>query len=350
MTTATRTATRTSTRNRTRVRSRSIAALSVVGLLGLSSACSSVTGAAAGEDGAIDQVEIIVPADPGGGWDQTGRTMQSVLQDNDLVDSAQVVNVGGAGGTVGLAQLANENDPHTLMVMGLVMVGAIETNGSQTTLADTTPIARLTEEAEVVVVPADSPYESITDLLDAIVAEGQGISVAGGSAGGADQILAGLMLEAAGVPSAEIAEKLNYIPFSGGGESLAALLGGKVDAGISGVQEYAPQIAAGELRALAVSGPERTQTLPDAPTLLESGVEVELTNWRGVVAPGSIDEDEAEALTDLVTDMQDTEDWAAALEENEWADAFAAGPEFSAFVDDEVESVLGVLRDIGLVQ
>lgn len=315
------------------------------------SACGGLTeSTSGGSDEAIDRLQIIVPADPGGGWDATGREMQSVLQDNDLVSSAQVVNKGGAGGTVGLTQLANERDPDTLMVMGLVMAGAIETNEAEVTLADTTPIARLTEEPLVVVVPEDSPYQDINDLIEDIQGKGKGVSVTGGSAGGADHILAGLMLKAAGVPAAEIAQKLNYIPYSGGGESLAALLGKKVDAGISGVAEYAPQVEAGKLRALAVSGAERTETLPDAPTLQESGVDVELTNWRGVVAPGNIDEAQAEKLTDLVTEMHGTEEWETVLETNEWADSFLAGDEFGEFLDTEVETVRGTLQDIGLVQ
>jgi tripartite-type tricarboxylate transporter receptor subunit TctC len=325
------------------------AAVATVTTLALG-ACGGLTETTTGGDAEVDRLQVIVPADPGGGWDQTGREMQSVLQDNDLVSSAQVVNVGGAGGTVGLTQLANERDPNTLMVMGLVMVGAIETNQAQVTLADTTPIAQLTEEQLVVVVPADSPYQDINELVEDIKAKGRGVSITGGSAGGADHILAGLMLEAAGVPAAEVGEQLNYIPYSGGGESLAALLGKKVDAGISGVAEYAPQVESGKLRALAVSGAERTETLPDAPTLTESGVDVELTNWRGVVAPGNIDEAQAETLTDLVTEMHGTDDWQKVLETNEWADAFLAGDEFEQFLETEVDTVRGTLQDIGLVQ
>ncbi len=312
-------------------------------------ACGSVSGSTGSESG-TDALQIIVPADPGGGWDATGRAMQKVLQDNDLVDSAQVTNVGGAGGTVGLAQLANETDPNTLMVMGLVMVGAIETNASETTLADATPIAELTEEAEIIVVPADSPYDTAQDLVDDIEATGQDVAVTGGSAGGADQILAALLLQEAGVPADQIAAKLNYIPYSGGGESLAALLGDKVDAGISGVSEYAEQVKAGELKALAVSSEERSELLPDVPTLGEQDIDLTLTNWRGVVAPGSIDDTKAEELTELVTDMHGTGDWSTVLEENAWADAFLAGAEFETFLDEDITRVQGVLTDIGLVE
>jgi putative tricarboxylic transport membrane protein len=272
--------------------------------------------------------------------------MQGVLQDNDLVGNAQVVNVGGAGGTIGLAQLANEREENTLMVMGLVMVGAIETNQSEATLDDVTPIAELTEEPLIIVAPADSPYESVTDLIEDQAARGQGVSIAGGSAGGADHILAGLLLQDAGIAP----DSLNYIPYSGGGESLAALLGSKVDAGISGVAEYAAQVQDGQLKALGVSGEEPSDLLPDVPTLADQGVDVTLTNWRGVVAPGSIDDAKADQLTELVTEMHGTEDWGTVLEDNAWADAFLAGEEFATFMDEEIARVLEVLRDIGLVE
>lgn len=296
-------------------------------------------------EGGIDQLKIIVPADVGGGWDLTGRAMQGVLQDNDLVGNAQVENVGAAGGTIGLAQLANETEENTLMVMGLVMVGSVETNQSEVTLEDVTPIAELTEESLIIVAPADSPYEDVNDLIEDQRERGQGVSIAGGSAGGADHILGGLLLQDAGIEP----DSLNYIPYSGGGESLAALLGGKVDAGISGVSEYASQIEDGKLKALGVSGEERSELLPDVPTLAEQDVDVTLTNWRGVVAPGTIDDAQADELTQLVTDMHDTEDWDAVLEENAWADAFVTGDEFDTFVDEEIARVQQVLRDIGLV-
>ena len=305
---------------------------------------------AADGQGSIDSLEIIVPAEPGGGWDQTGRTMQSAMQDHELVDDVQVVNVGGAGGTVGLAQLATTTDPNTLMVSGYVMVGAIETNQSASTMEDVTPIARLTEEPLIVVAPAGSPYEDIGDLVQDIQDNGQDVSVTGGSAGGADHILAAQMLTEAGMPADQVAGALNYIPYSGGGESLAALLGNNVDAGISGVAEYAEQVKAGELKALAVSGPERSDAVPDVPTLTEQDIDLTLTNWRGVVAPGDLDDEQAAALTELVSEMQTTESWTAALQQNNWADAFLAGDEFVSFLDEDVEAVRQTLLDIGLVQ
>jgi putative tricarboxylic transport membrane protein len=298
------------------------------------------------EGGPIKKLTLIVPADPGGGWDQTARAMQKAMQDEKLAANAQVVNIGGAGGTVGLAKLANEKNPDTLMVMGYVMVGAVETNKSSTTLADTTPIARLTEESEVIVVPADSPYDTVTDLLEAADKKGKGVSIAGGSAGGADHILAGQMYKAHGIDPKD----LNYIPYSGGGESVAALLGGKVSAGISGIGEYAEQVKAGKLKALAVSGPDPSDVLPDVPTLKDEDVDVELTNWRGVVAPKSITEAQAQKLTDLVTELHDSAAWKKALKENGWADAFLTGEEFRTFLNDDIKSVRATLREIGLIK
>ncbi|MFI9485180.1 Bug family tripartite tricarboxylate transporter substrate binding protein [Promicromonospora sp. NPDC052451] len=301
-------------------------------------------------DAAIDELSIVVPAAPGGGWDQTGRALQTDLQEEGLVGTATVTNVDGAGGTVGLANIANAPDPNTLLVMGLVMVGAVETNQSQARIEDTTPIARLTEEQEVIVVPAESPYETVDDLVADIEKNGKDVSVTGGSAGGTDHMLAGMLLQAAGLPAEDIASSLNYVAYSGGGESLAALLGNNVDAGISGISEYAEQVEAGELRALAVSGEERVDALPDTPTLTEAGYDVVLTNWRGVVAPGSIDDAEREALTSAVTELAGSDAWQATLQEKDWDDAFLAGDEFDAYLEGNIAEAQAVLRDIGLVQ
>ena len=312
--------------------------------------CSSLEAGGGGSDAAIDELSIVVPAGPGGGWDQTGRAMQANMQDEGLVGTATVTNVDGAGGTVGLANIANASDPNTLLVMGLVMVGAVETNQSQARIEHTTPIARLTEEQEVIVVPAESPYETIDDLLADIEKNGKDVSITGGSAGGTDHILAGMLLKAAGMPPSNIGNKLNYIAYSGGGESLAALLGNNVNAGISGISEYAEQVQAGELRALAVSGEERVDALPDTPTLTEAGYDVVLTNWRGVVAPGSIEDEDREALTTAVTKLAESDAWQATLEEKDWDDAFLAGDEFDTYLEGNIAESLTVLKDIGLIR
>ncbi|MFP5336414.1 MAG: Bug family tripartite tricarboxylate transporter substrate binding protein [Actinomycetes bacterium] len=320
-------------------------ALVTAGCSGSGSGAEAGSSAADGAAEPVARLQVMAPADPGGGWDQTARALAASFEEEGLARSVQVSNVGGAGGTVGLAELANERSEDFLMVMGLVMVGAIETNASQATLEDTTPIARLTAEDEIVVVPADSPYQTIDDLVADLQANGRAVSIAGGSAGGTDHILAALIAQASDVP----VEDLNYVAFSGGGESLAALLGGQVSAGISGVGEYAEQVEAGKLRALAVSGAEPVEGI-DAPTLTEAGIDVELSNWRGVVGPPDLSDEARQKLIDLVDAVHGSEAWQEQVETNGWEDTYLSGDEFEAFLAEEQERVRGVLEDIGLVQ
>src|SRR5215216_5088332 len=241
----------------------------------------------------IKGLEIIAPANPGGGWDQTARAMQAALQEAGLASGVQVQNIAGAGGTIGLAQFvtSKKRDGHALLVGGLVMLGAIVTNKSPVSMEDVSPIARLTGEYELVVVSVDSPVRTMADLVTKLKADPGSVAWGGGSAGGTDHILAGLIAKAAGAD----VSKLNYVPFSGGGEALAAVMGGHVVAGISGYSEWSGQIQSGELRALAISAPERVAGI-DIPTLKEQGVDVQLANWRAIVAPPGITDEQKKAL------------------------------------------------------
>ncbi len=235
----------------------------------------------------------MAPAAPGGGWDQTARSMQQALTQSGLVKSVQVTNVPGAGGSIGIVQFVNgaKGDGKQLMVNGYVMVGAILTNKSPVGLDQTTPIARLTAEYEAIVVPTDSPIKTAKDLAAAIKADPAKVTWAGGSAGGVDHIAAALFAKAAGAD----ATKINYVPFSGGGEALAAILGGKVTAGISGYGEFESQIKAGKLRLIGVTSPNRLPNV-DGPTLKEQGVDLEIAYWRAVVARAGISADLKKAL------------------------------------------------------
>jgi putative tricarboxylic transport membrane protein len=312
-------------------------------------------------DGFADQaLEIMAPAAPGGGWDTTAREMQRVLQEEGIVPTVEVYNVEGAGGTIGIAQLVNDErgNDHQLMMMGLVMVGAIATNASPVTLADVTPISRLTAEFEVIVVPAASEYQTLDDLIAAFQADPTAISWGGGSAGGTDHILVGLIAQEVGVDPTQV----NYVPFSGGGEALAAILGGQVSAGVSGVGEWLDQIESGELRALAVSGTAAaadatpttggatpTAGVSVAPTLQEQGIDVELANWRGVVAPPEISEEGRQCLVAIVDEMVASPGWQETRDRYGWQDYALSGDEFAAFLEEERERVIGILTELGLV-
>lgn len=289
------------------------------------------------------QLRIMAPAAPGGGWDQTSREMQAALR--NLVGRTEVYNVEGAGGTIGLSQfIRHRGQPTELMTTGLIMIGAVERNRAPNSLADTTPLLRLTTDYQVIVVPASSPIRSMPDLVAAMRANLPSVSMSGGSAGGAEQILAGLIAQAIGANPAQV----NYVAHSGGGQALTTLLSGRSTTGLSGVSEIRPQIKAGTLRALAVSSPERLPALPDVPTLRESGVDVELQNWRGVVAPPGISAEQKAELERLLVAMTRTPAWRDALARRGWGEATLAGPAFERFVADEQQRVAQVLRSIGL--
>jgi putative tricarboxylic transport membrane protein len=295
----------------------------------------------------IQGLEIVVPAAPGGGWDQTGRAMQSALQEGDLASGIQVVNIPGAGGTIGLAQFVSskEGQGNALMTGGLVMLGAILTNQSPVTLEQVTPIARLTGEYEVIVVPASSEIQTLDDLIAQFKEDPQSVSWGGGSAGGTDHMLVGLIAKEAGVDPSGI----NYVPFAGGGEALASILGGHVTAGVSGYQEFAGQIETGDLRPLAISSAERLEGV-DIPTLKEQGVDVDLTNWRAVFAPPGISDEDKQALADAVGQMVESEAWQNTLKERAWLDLYLPPDEFAQFLEEDRAQVETVLKDIGLVQ
>ncbi len=304
-------------------------------------------GGGAGDDNYPEgDVEIMAPADPGGGWDQTARAMQSALTEGGIVEeNVEVYNVGGAGGTIGLAQFVSDEagDPHQLMVMGLVMLGAIHTNDSPVDLSQTTPIASLTTEWEAIVVPAESEYQTLEQLVEAFRADPGSISWAGGSAGSTDQVLIGLLAQEVGVDPAEV----NYIAHSGGGEANAAILSGSVTAGVSGLGEVIDQVEAGQMRLLAVSSDEPIEGV-DAPTIVESGYDITVPNWRGVVAPPDISDEDREGIIGMIERMHGTTEWQETLEANDWTDFLQTGDEYAAFLEEENQRVEGVLREMGL--
>src|SRR5215217_5667418 len=301
----------------------------------------------AGSASAQTELKILAPAAPGGGWDQTARSMQQALMESGAAKSVQVTNIPGAGGTIGIAQFVNgaKGDGNQLMVNGFVMVGAILLNKAPVTLDQVTPIARLTQETQVIVVPANSPHKTAKDLAEAVKKDVSKVTWAGGSAGGIDHIMAALFAGAAGAD----ASKVNYIPFSGGGESLAAILGGKVTAGISGYGEYEGQIKSGKLRAVGVTSAQRLPGV-DVPTFKEQGVDLVIANWRCVFAAPGITPEQKKALSDAIDKMVKSATWKDILKQKGWDDAYLAGDAFAKFLKDEQARVQEVLKSVGLVK
>ncbi|GAA2611793.1 tripartite tricarboxylate transporter substrate binding protein [Streptomyces axinellae] len=292
----------------------------------------------------IPGLRLMVPNTPGGGYDITARTAAKNAEDAGLNHNIEVFNLPGAGGTVGLSRLVNERGNGKLaMSMGLGVVGAVHTNHAPSSLADATPLARMVEEPDIVVVAKDSKYKTFEQLLADWKKNPRALPVGGGSsAGGPDHLAPMLMAREAGIES----KSVNYVPFDGGGELLASVLGGKVKFGVSGIGEYRDQIESGELRLLAVTGKQRVKGF-DAPTLKESGLDVEFTNWRGMMAPPGLSGTQRDKLINFLRELRRSKEWKKSLRVNGWDDAWLPGEKYGRFLRGEDRRVDTVLKELG---
>ncbi len=317
----------------------------IVAALALAATGCGSSGGGGGGGRTLTGLEILVGTAPGGGFDQTARAAAKVMEDAKLARNVQVSNVPGAGNTVALARLVNQKGNGKVMQqMGLSVVGNVYTNKSKATLNDVTPIARLTQEPEIVVVKKDSPYQTLQDLTAAWKADPGKITVGGGgSPGSQDYLTPMLMAQQLGMDP----KKVNYVAYDGGGELLTAILGGQVAFGVTGVGETLQQLQAGKLRALGVSSAERVSSV-DAPTLKEGGIDLEFINWRGWIAPGGLDDDEKTALTGLADKMHQTQQWKDVLAKNGWTDAYMPADQFASFIKAEDQRIRDVLAKLGL--
>ncbi|WP_235579631.1 MULTISPECIES: Bug family tripartite tricarboxylate transporter substrate binding protein [unclassified Rhodococcus (in: high G+C Gram-positive bacteria)] len=315
----------------------------VLALMLLLAAC----GVTRGDEGeGLHRIRMMVPNSPGGGYDLTARTAVKIMEDDDITGRVEVFNVIGAGGTVAMARLMNESgNDDIMMMMGLGVVGAVYTNGSAARVSDATPLAKMVEEQEGILVPADSPFRTVNELVDAWRANPGAVTIGGGSSpGGPDHLFPMETAQAVGVDPTAV----NYISYDGGGDLLTALLGNKITAGTSGLGEYVDQIEAGQVRVLAVSGSERVPGV-DAPTLREAGIDLEFTNWRGILAPPGLSDDARAEMVEALTELHATTEWKDALVTNGWTDAFETGPGFEQFLREQDERVESTLTELGLV-
>lgn len=299
--------------------------------------------ASAGGSSARSNLTLIAPAGAGGGWDGAAREAQQALRSQGIVNNAQVVNIPGAGGTIGLSQLTEmEGDASTMMVMGITMLGAIKINGSDVDLSDVTPIARLADDYNVLVVPADAPYDSVDDLIAEWAKNPRSFAFGGGSLGSLDQMIIAQLASEAGIDPTEV----SYMAYSGGGELATSLLSGTIKASVSGYADFQDQIEAGRLKALALVAEEPIDGIP-FPTLVEQGYDVSLVNWRGIVAPPGISDEDREELQQIVAEMVDSPEWADALERNQWTDSSLIGDDFVSNLNEETTTVNDIWAELG---
>ena len=295
----------------------SLAALAVGGALPLSAK-------------AAQAIKMMLPANTGGGWDSTGRALGKALQDAGVASSVTYDNKGGAAGAIGLAQFVHgsKGDPNAMMVMGAVMLGGIITGKPPVNLTQATPLARLTSEYNVFVLPTNSPYKSMADVVAQLKKDPGSIKWGGGSRGSTEHIAAAMIARAVGVDPA----KINYVAFRGGGEAISAILGGNVTVGGSGFSEFAEYIATGKMKPIAVTSAQRLAG-SNVPTLKEQGIDVEIGNWRGVYGAPGISREQRDALIASLDKAVKSKSWAEAMKKNDWTSAWLAGDAFANFVD-----------------
>lgn len=300
---------------------------------------------AAASPGPAAPFRVLIPANAGGGWDLTGRAIGHALVACGIASDVTYENRGGAAGTIGLAQFAKgyRSDPHALMVMGSVMLGGIITGHPPVGIDRVRPLARLTNEYNVFVLPPNSPFKDMTEVLRQFRNDPGSIKWGGGSRGSTEHIAVHMIAKAMGVPP----HRINYVPFRGGGEAAAAVMGGYLTVGGSGFSEFLPHLATGQMRAVAVTSSAR---LPgtDAPTLTELGVNVVIGNWRGVCAPTGLNATQVTSLTEAMDMALRCEDWQLALRRHQWLPDPLVGAPFEAFVAREFESLRDVLLKAGL--
>jgi putative tricarboxylic transport membrane protein len=294
------------------------------------------------------QVNVMIPAGPGGGWDGTGRqAMQAMIDAGIYSGGVNFTNTGGAGGTIGLAEFQNSSTgkPDSLAVFGAITVGAIDMNGSPIKLSDFRPIARLTTEYDVIAVKADSPYQTLKDFVEALKANPGGTPVGGGSAGGVDQIALALLAQSAGIPVPE----LNYIPQTSGAETVTGIVNGTLVAGLSGISEFKQFAEQGRIRILGITAPERQEGV-DAPTFKEAGYDVEVGNWRGFLGAPQMPDDNYKMWVDNFKKLSESEPWKKVLATQGWQPDYLGGEEFGKFIASETDRIGKILKDAGLVK
>ena len=323
---------------------RLVATLLLVPLVATTAAC----GVTRGED--PRDILMIIPNSPGGGYDQTGRAAVAVMEDNDITGGSFTVdNVIGAGGAGAMTTLIGKaGDEHTMMTVGLGVVGSTSSFGSEYQLQDATPLAQLMSEPEGILVPSDSPYKTVDDFVQAWKKDPKKLAIGGGSSpGGPDHLFPMQLAAEVGIDPNDV----NYVSYDGGGPLTSALLGAKIDAGFSGPAEFTGQVESGDLRMLAVSGEERSpqDAFSDVPTLTESDIDLVFLNWRGVLAPPDIPDERRDELIEYLQEMHDTDDWKKQLTENGWTDDFKTGDDFSEFIEQQDDRVTGTLKELGLI-
>lgn len=308
---------------------------------------------AAAQDYTPEQPECIAPAGAGGGWDFTCRQVGRTLQQEGLIPSTmRVVNLEGGGGGVAFTEVVNKrNDENDLIVAASSATTTRLAQGAfpGNTMDQVRWIGSVGADYGVIGVSADSEYDTLPDLLEAIEQDPSAISIGGGSAtGGWDHLKVLMAADAAGI---EDLRSVKYIAFSGGGEAITQLLGGSIQAYTGDLSEAQGFVDSGDLKILAILAPERLEgEFADYPTAIEQGIDTVGANWRGFYGPGGMSDAAYDYWVDAIDTLYDTEAWQTVMENNGLAPLDLHGQEFQEFVAEDVRKIEELSREIGLIQ
>jgi putative tricarboxylic transport membrane protein len=327
-------------------------ALILSSLLVVTTACGGTDSASSSEsDGGwtpSKPIEVVAPAGAGGGWDTTARTVSKVMEEQKIIDQRMaVVNKPGGGGSVGWSYInGKKGDNHTMFVTS-PPIFFVPLNG-QSTLShkDFTPIAGVIADYGAFVVDADSPYDTMNDLVDALKKDPTSVSIVGvSSPGSMDHMQFVKAVKAAGVD----VKKLKYVSAQDG-SGMSMLLGGKVDVYSTGLAEASEQARAGKVKVLAITAPERLEgdTVSEFPTLKEQGIDDEFVVWRGFLGPKDMDPKAVAYYEKAFKEMVETDQWKEMRDKFGWTDNYMSSEEFGQFLDEEYKEIEALMEEIGL--
>ena len=302
----------------------------------------------AGGHQVVDSIHFLIPGGAGGGWDGTARGTGEALTNAGLVGSASYENMSGGGGGKAIGYLIEnaESNHGTLMVNSTPIVIRSLTGVFPQSFRDLTLVAGTIGDYAALVVPADSSVESVNDLIEAFNADPSGVAVGGGSVpGGMDHLVAAMVFQAAGADPVA----MKYVPYDGGGATMAGLLSGEVQAVSTGFSEAVELAKAGEVRIIGVTSDERVDAYADAPTMKEQGLDTTFVNWRGFFAAPGLPEDKLAAYQDAIAKMYETPEWEEVRARNGWVNIHNPGDDFEAFLESQEKVIGDLMRQLGFL-
>lgn len=315
-------------------------------MLGAAAALSLTTSAFADET--VDSIHFLIPGGAGGGWDGTARGTGEALTKSGLVGTASYENMSGGGGGKAIGYLIENaaSNEDTLMVNSTPIIIRSLTGVFPQNFRDLTLVAGTIGDYAAIVVGKDSPINSMADLLAAFDADPSGTAIGGGSVpGGMDHLVAAMAMEAAGKDALGV----KYIPYDAGGKAMAALLSGEIAALSTGFSEAVDLDAAGEIKIIGVTAPDRVAAAPEAMTMIEQGIDTTFVNWRGLFGAPGLPEEKVVAFQDVIAKMYDTPEWEEVRARNGWVNIYNSGDDFKVFLENQEQVIGDLMKKLGFL-